>query len=443
MQSRTTIQLCDGKTPEQNDSWSCGHRVILYAASLLQQGWADQVLETDGPFQPFDIMDDDVASFRLQSLCEGDNSMVDGKCIKAEPLPFVKAEARFFVKTEAKEPTAPKDQAPGTSATSASASEPRVSVQESSKPEKREGSIPAMSVPTPVRASALPNSVKPESTSKPATPANCPATSPPNEEDSESDSTVSEGMKEYIARVQKDLERQLEGELSRYRRTKKQLQAEMEEKQTKEELDMQQETGIKKTKNKRQRKKLADEDLGQSIEKIMSQRAAKKLRMKQISFAKDVLTDAGVNYNQHFQALHKSLLAEACPKQKLPKGHWEEFLLGIAGEQEISCKACRALMIRHDLGKYIEDRREKERSHADQSLPKTGATATEPQSTPCLEIVPYVPQASRAISPPRKRARAGRPARGEGASFNIWKFCEESRPGVYKRLSEDEAMGPK
>ena len=94
----------------------------------------------------------------------------------------------------------------------------------------------------------------------------------------------------------------------------------------KEELDMQQETGIKKTKNKRHKKKLADEDLEQSIEKIMSQRSAKKLRMKQISFAKDVLTDAGVNYNQHFQALHKNLLAEACPKEKLPKGHWEEFL---------------------------------------------------------------------------------------------------------------------
>lgn len=58
-------------------------------------------------------------------------------------------------------------------------------------------------------------------------------------------------------------------------------------------------------------------------------------------------------------------------------------------------------------------------------------------------IVPHVPveggEDCVPVEPACKKARRGRPPKGEKSDFNLLNFLESDRSGQYKRLSEEEA----
>lgn len=45
------------------------------------------------------------------------------------------------------------------------------------------------------------------------------------------------------------------------------------------------------------------------------------------------------------------------------------------------------------------------------------------------------------ISPPRKRARQGRPKKTEVVEFDLLRYLEQERPNMYRFLDESEALG--
>ena len=124
-----------------------------------------------------------------------------------------------------------------------------------------------------------------------------------------------------------------------------------------------------------------------------------------------------------FQMVHVKM------KCILEKGHWNDFLVSLAPGKDISCSACQACVRDFNMGTIKDELQDRE-----STLKKT-QQACEPE--PCLDLV--VRDANAAPAAPTKRARAGRPKKGEEVQFNIFAFLEANRAGQYVPLDLKEA----
>ena len=389
--------------PVQDDDWSCGHRIILYAESLLKQKWVDieYFAELADKDQEYPILAAEVSAARLKDLC-GDNVINSIRYVKGELKPFIKAE-----KANAKDSQKPADAS---------------GVNERHKhPEKvpAEVACGGVKVSSGEKRAASPPLGEPNSTRRklfPKSEPSAPAAPEPagelreewdwgNDQNSEQDSDVS---------LETALGREMDKFLENRRKTKKEK--------------------TKAAKVKREVKQEDENDLKQKAEKIMEQRAEKKSQARSFSWAKSILRDAKFTYNVHFQQYHKKKFVTARDAQDekptLPKGHWNEFLLGVAGKREVTCEICRDLMLRFDIGHIIELR---------QSSGHTSGVVTE------RAIVAYegTQQPPAPDDARRSRVTAGRPPKSHQPSFNIFRFLDKERPNMYHRLSEDEACSCK
>lgn len=150
---------------------------------------------------------------------------------------------------------------------------------------------------------------------------------------------------------------------------------------------------------------------------------------KRITLAKGVLKRTSLEFNS-FQKAHWDTL-----RTPLPKGHWNDFLDGVAGSKDITCSVCIGLMSTHSIPSLKEEMlREREEE-----------VETQAPAEDCLALVVYDPNYAQKRADdedqgaPRKRPRAGRPRKGEEILFNIFTFIQEERPGMYRHLSETEA----
>lgn len=155
--------------------------------------------------------------------------------------------------------------------------------------------------------------------------------------------------------------------------------------------------------------KLIAEGIAQSPEK-------KKEVLRRQKAAKATLRARGLDFNAHFQAWHKG------KQVKLKPGHWFEFLDGVAGLGDISCRVCQSLLVQFGIDRVADEASTEQTDAASQGA----LVAREPDEV---------------ASPPKKRLKAGRPSKQEDRedAFNLMKYLDEQRPGMYRFLDQAEA----
>lgn len=168
---------------------------------------------------------------------------------------------------------------------------------------------------------------------------------------------------------------------------------------------------------------LVSVDMLQRASQLVDDRQAIKETLDRERRAKRVLKKSGLDFNETFQKAHRG--KEWCSH----KGHWKTFLDAIMGEKEIDCSICQALVQKYNIDRLSEDlvltppkKKTKQKVQDDQNT----ANPQQPEGT--LE------------SPPKKRARAGRPKRDQGPAFDLIQYLEEKRPGMYRFLEYAEAV---
>ena len=153
----------------------------------------------------------------------------------------------------------------------------------------------------------------------------------------------------------------------------------------------------------------------ESAEKLRSARGEKN-RIKDMEIrAKKILAKHGMDYNAHFQPEHRGM--KGCAGKA---SHWKLFLSGISGESNIECPKCLFLLQKFGIDSF------------NPPLDPEKDTAVVP-----AEDLPATPFQ---VSPPHKRARAGRPKRDHTSEFDLLSHLEANRPGQYRFLSVDEAV---
>ena len=172
---------------------------------------------------------------------------------------------------------------------------------------------------------------------------------------------------------------------------------------------------------KRARTISAEEFDEKLAERIAKQETSQKVREAETK-AKQILRDHSVDYTFVFQSSHKGLNI---------RGHWKQFLLGVAGQQDIECPRCQQIILDYKVCTVGNN-------HAfSRDKPDT--------LQPSLEtaIVPYEPAPAPFLTtPPKRRSRAGRPRKGDAAvecEFNLLGYLSEKREGMYKFLDIVEA----
>ena len=184
---------------------------------------------------------------------------------------------------------------------------------------------------------------------------------------------------------------------------------------------------------KRCRSEISQEDdacvLKSMVEQKLRERADRKAQTALFQEAKAVLRAHGLDYNCHFQPAHKG---------KMAKGHWQLFLAGVMGKEDIDCVCCQQLMMTFGVSTLNYEGPHNANSSASASI-RDLPDDVEPVADPCLAIVPFDPN----YTPPKKRARAGRPRKDEKCfdtpSFNLVEYIEQKRVGVYRFLDREES----
>lgn len=163
------------------------------------------------------------------------------------------------------------------------------------------------------------------------------------------------------------------------------------------------------------------------VEQKLRERAGRKAQDALFQEAKGVLKAHGLDYNRHFQPAHKG---------KMAKGHWQQFLTGVMGKRDIDCAWCQQLMMSFGVSTLKFEGP----PITSESAPIVDIPAgAEPVADPCLAIVPFDPN----YTPPKKRARAGRPRKQEQSmdtpAFNLLEYLQTKRAGVYRLLDREES----
>lgn len=165
-----------------------------------------------------------------------------------------------------------------------------------------------------------------------------------------------------------------------------------------------------------------DAALVEKVDDILEKRQSKKQQQRVQNDAKKLLKQCGLDFNKHFQTAHK--------RMRLESGHWKTFLLGVQGEGNIDCEICQKLVLDFKIDRVAR----KEASEEE----LTATPQKQPRST-CQDLV-LVGPTDTLESPPKKRARAGRPRKAEERpTFDLKSYLEEKRPGMYRFLEAEEA----
>lgn len=139
-----------------------------------------------------------------------------------------------------------------------------------------------------------------------------------------------------------------------------------------------------------------------------------------------IAQEAGLDFNKHFQVQHKG---------HLEKGHWQDFLLGLAGVQVSPCPHCQTLVKAFKLVSPAHPEQMASPEQQASSEPVGPGQGSQRRDCPmsdsnCIVMVDDSP------SPEHKRARRGRPNLCE-ARLNLCEWVEQHRPGQYRILSLD------
>lgn len=173
---------------------------------------------------------------------------------------------------------------------------------------------------------------------------------------------------------------------------------------------------------------------------LLEQRSAKQAVKKQQYFAKKVLSEAGLDFNTHYQKAHA---------HRLDKGHWAMFLSAVSclaedGDSSLSCQACKDLLRSFNIPAAL-DRVNARMNPKGKEAPLVPVVcdASEPAGHYECGLVPFDCDGQRNEDEegnPAKRRR-GRPKKDEEIHFNLLDFLSQHRAGQYKLLSEEEARG--
>ena len=150
--------------------------------------------------------------------------------------------------------------------------------------------------------------------------------------------------------------------------------------------------------------------------------------------AKNVLRRCGLSYNLDFQKGHRGVEWASF------RGHWKEFLLGVLGEKDVACDICRSLIARFSIDRvaqeYVITPPRKKRAVPAVPLPDVPRNSdAEGEGDADAAMDPQLE------SPPKKRAKAGRPGKHDNdTAFDLMKYLREKREGLYRLLAEEEAI---
>lgn len=184
-----------------------------------------------------------------------------------------------------------------------------------------------------------------------------------------------------------------------------------------------------------------EEALTKGVMQVLENRTEQQALRRDEKLAKKILAKAGVRFNEEFQKQHCA---------RLEKGHWQNFLAAVIGtlhkrsDNNLNCLICRNLIASFDVPRAAAtiaaemDRQKGKPSEPTGPLPEPVDAAAGDGV-----IVPHVPveggEDCVPVEPACKKARRGRPPKGEKSDFNLLNFLESDRSGQYKRLSEEEA----
>lgn len=145
-------------------------------------------------------------------------------------------------------------------------------------------------------------------------------------------------------------------------------------------------------------------------------RKNKRWCREQAAIGQSIAAKAGLDFNRHFQVHHRG---------HLEKGHWQDFLLSLAGVQVSPCQKCQSLAKAFNLV---------EQASPEQASPdQPSADSAEHASAEASQTQVVVDESS---SPAHKRARHGRGRPKDIESrLTLTQWVEAHRPGKYRILS--------
>ena len=145
-------------------------------------------------------------------------------------------------------------------------------------------------------------------------------------------------------------------------------------------------------------------------------RKNKRWCREQAAIGQSIAAKAGLDFNRHFQVHHRG---------HLEKGHWQDFLLSLAGVQVSPCEKCQSLAKAFKLA---------EQASPEQATPgQPSADSAEHTSAEASQMQVVVDESP---SPAHKRARHGRGRPKDMESrLTLTEWVEAHRPGQYRILS--------
>ena len=387
-------QVVMGACPKQYDTWSCGHRIILTLNFILE------VFKSNSkPLPEIIVPDKAVNNKRIAKLCgnitevKDEDPLTSFRQLKRE-IPSYDTKPSKILKTEPAPKPMQVEQTPDTSAFPA-------------------GPVPnPMKVETPKPAPAaepVPNPMKVEAP-KPA-----PAAEPvPNPKKVEAPKPAPEVPAEPIPNPMKVEVPKLASSTP----PKRSLEALNEEKplSTPPRPTKQEGPASKETKSEE------DMTLEAVVEYFMDARSEKKAEKEALAKGKKILAKHNLKHNDAFQKVHAGLSV---------KGHWNTFVMAVAGRGSVNCKLCEQLIIDHKIP-VSRDEQEKDSDEDPAAEPMPKRQQSQWDESQLAPIVPF--------EGATKRGRRGRPRKGESAVFDLKTCLAEERQGIYRWLDRDEVQ---
>lgn len=130
-------------------------------------------------------------------------------------------------------------------------------------------------------------------------------------------------------------------------------------------------------------------------EQAIEERESKKEARAKAAFSKSVIKACGLTFNS-FQVRHLKMFPRG-----LPKRHWNDFLFGIAGDSDVTCRVCMGLVEEFNVGAAKDQAMQERENNIRRAAPERSTPETMPQKS------------FSAPTQATKRARPGRPRRGE------------------------------
>lgn len=153
-----------------------------------------------------------------------------------------------------------------------------------------------------------------------------------------------------------------------------------------------------------------------------SQKKKKRRVNQEEEFAKSILRQKGLDFNNHFQGEHKG--------SGHGSEHWKLFLKGVAGQADITCSICQRLITSFGINTSAETPTNVPEAPSETALTALQDQASASQDPAALQSLAVVQLSE---SPPKKRSRVGRPRKIEQDvdQFNLVEYLQQKRPGKY------------